>query len=84
MFSNYVKSSRTSDVSTHLKKFLKIFPGLSLLPPGVVGVVGAVVEKFDVEFTVGDTSDELDMLLDYILSIISFTVINETVLNTEK
>lgn len=25
---------------THLKKFLKIFAGESLLPPGVVGVVG--------------------------------------------
>jgi hypothetical protein len=23
-----------------LKKFLKMFPGLSLLPPGVVGVLG--------------------------------------------
>lgn len=27
---------------THLKKFLKIFPGLNLVPPGVVGVLGAV------------------------------------------
>lgn len=31
---------------THLKKFLKIFPGLSLLPPGVVGVAVLGVELF--------------------------------------
>jgi hypothetical protein len=52
-----------SDVSTHLKKFLKIFPGLSLLPPGVVGVAGDVVELFDVEIVVGETWTGLDMLL---------------------
>lgn len=31
---------RINNVSSHLKKLLKIFPGLSLLPPGVVGVDG--------------------------------------------
>lgn len=54
-------------MSTHLKKFLKIFPGLSLLPPGVVGVAGAVVDSFDVDRTAGDTCPVLDMLLDMIL-----------------
>ena len=37
---------------THLKKFLKMFPGLSLLPPGVVGVPGVVTELFNVYTTV--------------------------------
>lgn len=31
--------------SAHLKKFLKILPGLSLLPPGVVGVDGVAGVK---------------------------------------
>lgn len=44
---------RRRSASTHLKKFLKMFPGLSLLPPGVVGVTGAVVELL---FTVGEVS----------------------------
>lgn len=39
-------------LSTHLKKFLKIFPGLSLLPPGVVGVPGTATELFALDRTV--------------------------------
>lgn len=66
-FFQLCESSGTSDESTHLKKFLKIFPGLSLLPPGVVGVAGAVIELlFDGVVTVGDAWAEVDMLLDYI------------------
>jgi len=43
-------------VSTHLKKFLKIFPGLSLLPPDVVGVPGAVVTALFVFDTTVDAA----------------------------
>ena len=53
------------NLSTHLKKFLKIFAGLSFVPLGVVGVTGAVVELFDI--TVGDASTGLESLLDNIL-----------------
>lgn len=46
-FSREVLSGQT--LGTHLKKFLKIFPGLSLLPPGVVGVpdTGTVLFALD-------------------------------------
>lgn len=43
-------------MSTHLKKFLKIFPGLSLLPPGVVGVPGAVATALFVFDTTVDAA----------------------------
>jgi len=39
-----------------LKKFLKRFPGLSLFPPGVVGVPGAVAALFVFDTTVDAAS----------------------------
>lgn len=39
---------------SHLKKFLKMFPGLSLLPPGVVGVAGVGVGVIGAGLGVGE------------------------------